>query len=88
MTRAGYPVIAMIGLIGVFNLIKFVLIEVPIISYALDPDGTAVGSIGCPGGCGSTRSRRSQLWSASSASYCSSVGVETAPSRSENVIPG
>jgi hypothetical protein len=41
MTTAGYSVIASIGVIIVFNLIKFLLIEVPIISYMLDPDGTA-----------------------------------------------
>ena len=41
MTRAGYSVIASIGLIILFNVIKFLLIEVPIISYMLDPDRTA-----------------------------------------------
>jgi hypothetical protein len=41
MTRAGYSVIASIGVIIAFNLIKFLLIEIPIISYRLDPDGTA-----------------------------------------------
>jgi hypothetical protein len=41
MTTAGYSVIASIGVIIAFNLIKFLLIEIPIISYMLDPDGTA-----------------------------------------------
>lgn len=41
MTRAGYSVIASFGLIIAFNLIKFLLIEVPIISYTVDPNGTA-----------------------------------------------
>jgi hypothetical protein len=41
MTTAGYSVIASIGVIILFNLIKFLLIEVPIISYMLDPDRTA-----------------------------------------------
>jgi hypothetical protein len=41
MTTAGYSVIASLGVILLFNLIKFLLIEVPIISYMLDPDRTA-----------------------------------------------
>jgi hypothetical protein len=41
MTRAGYSLIGALVLILAFNLIKFLLIEVPIVSYAVDPDGTA-----------------------------------------------
>jgi hypothetical protein len=41
MTTAGYSVIASIGVIIGFNRIKFLLIEVPIISYMLGPDRTA-----------------------------------------------
>lgn len=41
LARGGYGVIAAAGVIVVFALIKFVLIELPIASYAIDPDGTA-----------------------------------------------
>lgn len=41
MTRAGYSVIGSIGMVIAFNLIKFLLIEIPIVSYAIDPAGTA-----------------------------------------------
>jgi hypothetical protein len=41
LTSAGYSVIASIGVIIAFNRIKFLLIEVPIISYMLGPDRTA-----------------------------------------------
>jgi hypothetical protein len=41
LTRDGYGVIAAAGVMAVFALIKFVLIEVPIAVYTIDPDGTA-----------------------------------------------
>lgn len=41
ITRGGYSVAASIGILLAFNLVKFALIEVPILSYALDPRGTA-----------------------------------------------
>lgn len=40
MTRAGYSLIGSLGLILAFNLIKFILIEAPIVSYAVDPERT------------------------------------------------
>ena len=41
MTTGGYLLSASLALVLAFNLIKFLLIEVPIISYAFDPNGTA-----------------------------------------------
>jgi len=41
LARDGYGVIAATGAMIVFALIKFVLIEVPIAGYAIDPDSTA-----------------------------------------------
>lgn len=41
MARGRYSTIALVGLIVVFNLAKFVLIELPIVSYVVDPYGTA-----------------------------------------------
>ena len=41
LTRGGYQVIASMVMIVAFNLLKFLLIEIPIISFAIDPDGTA-----------------------------------------------
>jgi Sap, sulfolipid-1-addressing protein len=41
LARNGYGVLAAAGVMVVFALIKFVLIEVPIAFYALDPAGTA-----------------------------------------------
>jgi Sap-like sulfolipid-1-addressing protein len=41
LARGDYTAIVAGALIVAFALIKFVLIEVPIASYALDPDGTA-----------------------------------------------
>jgi hypothetical protein len=41
LTRGGYGLIASIGVVIAFNLIKFLLIEVPLLSYAIDPKGTA-----------------------------------------------
>jgi hypothetical protein len=41
VARDGYGVIAAAGAMFAFALIKFVLIEVPIASYAIDPGGTA-----------------------------------------------
>ena len=41
MARAGYATIVVLVMIVVFNLVKFVLIEVPIVSYAVSPDRTA-----------------------------------------------
>jgi hypothetical protein len=42
LARHGYGVAAAAGVVVVFALIKFVLIEVPIAAYRIDPDGTAV----------------------------------------------
>ena len=42
LARDGYGVVAAAGVMAVFALIKFVLIEVPIVFYRVDPDGTAV----------------------------------------------
>ena len=41
MARGGYAAIASIAMIIAFYLIKFVLIEIPIASYAVNPSGTA-----------------------------------------------
>ena len=41
LARHGYGVLAAAGVMSVFALIKFVLIEVPIAGYTIDPDGTA-----------------------------------------------
>jgi Sap, sulfolipid-1-addressing protein len=41
LARGGYGAIAVSTLIAAFTLIKFVLIEAPIVSYAIDRDGTA-----------------------------------------------
>ena len=41
LTRNGYGVVAATGAMVVFAVIKFVLIEVPIAGYTIDPDGTA-----------------------------------------------
>jgi hypothetical protein len=41
LARSNYGVVAAAGVMAVFALIKFALIEVPIAVYALDPDGTA-----------------------------------------------
>jgi Sap, sulfolipid-1-addressing protein len=41
MARGGYTTIGLIGLIAAFNLVKFLLIELPIASYAVNPEGTA-----------------------------------------------
>ena len=41
LARNGYGVVAAAGVMVVFALIKFILIEVPIAGYTIDPDGTA-----------------------------------------------
>jgi hypothetical protein len=41
LARDGYRVVAAAGVMVVFALIKFALVELPIASYAIDPDGTA-----------------------------------------------
>ncbi len=41
MVRAGYGTIGVVVLLVAFNLVKFVLIEVPIASYAISPERTA-----------------------------------------------
>jgi len=41
LARDGYGVVAAAGVMVVFALIKFALIEVPIACYTIDPDGTA-----------------------------------------------
>ncbi len=41
MARGAYTTIAVSVMIVVFNLIKFVLIEAPILSYAITPERTA-----------------------------------------------
>ena len=38
LARQGYGVAAAAGVVVVFALIKFVLIEVPIAAYTIDPD--------------------------------------------------
>jgi hypothetical protein len=40
LARNGYGVVAATGVMVVFALIKFVLIEVPIAGYTIDPEGT------------------------------------------------
>jgi Sap, sulfolipid-1-addressing protein len=42
LARSGYEIVAAVGAMVVFALIKFVLIEAPIAFYTVDPDGTAV----------------------------------------------
>lgn len=41
VVTAGYALVSAIVIVVIFNLIKFVLIELPIVSYAVDPSGTA-----------------------------------------------
>ena len=41
LVRFGYALGPSLMVVVVFNLIKFALIELPILSYALDPSGTA-----------------------------------------------
>jgi hypothetical protein len=41
LARSGYGVVAAGGAMAVFALIKFVLIEVPIAGFTVDPDATA-----------------------------------------------
>lgn len=41
LARDGYGIVAAGGVMVAFALIKFVLIELPIASYTIDPDGTA-----------------------------------------------
>ena len=41
LVRFGYALVPSLVIVVVFNLIKFALIELPILSYALDPSGTA-----------------------------------------------
>ena len=41
VVTAGYALVSAIVIVVVFNLIKFILIELPILSYAIDPNGTA-----------------------------------------------
>jgi hypothetical protein len=41
LSRNGYGIVAAAGMMLVFALIKFVLIEVPIAFYTVDPTGTA-----------------------------------------------
>lgn len=41
VARNGYGILAAAGVVVVFALIKFTLIEVPIAFYTIDPDGTA-----------------------------------------------
>jgi hypothetical protein len=41
LSRNGYGVVAAAGVMVAFALIKFVLIEVPIAGFTIDPDGTA-----------------------------------------------
>lgn len=41
LARNGYGLVAAGGVMIAFALIKFVLIEVPIAGYTIDPDGTA-----------------------------------------------
>lgn len=42
LARGGYALVASILLVVVFILVKFVLIEAPIVGYVIDPMGTAV----------------------------------------------
>lgn len=41
MSRGGYGAIVLVLLVGGFNGLKFALIELPLVSYALSPDATA-----------------------------------------------
>jgi hypothetical protein len=41
LSRNGYGILVAGGALVVFALIKFVLIELPIVGYAIDPEGTA-----------------------------------------------
>jgi Sap, sulfolipid-1-addressing protein len=41
VVRFGYALVPSLLMLATFNLIKFALIELPILSYALDPSGTA-----------------------------------------------
>lgn len=41
VVTAGYALVSAIVIVVIFNLIKFVLIELPIVSYPVDPNGTA-----------------------------------------------
>jgi hypothetical protein len=41
MARGSYTAIASIVMLVAFNLTKFLLIEIPIVTYAFDPDGTS-----------------------------------------------
>ncbi len=41
LARGGYSLIASILALVAFNLVKFALIEIPILSFAIDPGGTA-----------------------------------------------
>lgn len=41
IARSAYGTISVIGMIVAFTLVKFLLIEVPIVSYIVNPDGTA-----------------------------------------------
>ncbi len=42
VVRGAYAVVPAIALLIIFNLVKFLLLEIPIASYAVDPAGTAV----------------------------------------------
>ena len=42
LARGGYEALVSVVIIVAFTLIKFVLIEAPLVSYTVDPDGTAV----------------------------------------------
>ncbi len=41
LARGGYSVVGAIAILLVFNLLKFLLIEIPLLSYTLEPDRTA-----------------------------------------------
>jgi hypothetical protein len=41
LARDSYSLLASIGILLVFNLLKFLLIEIPILSYTLEPERTA-----------------------------------------------
>ncbi len=41
IARSAYGTISVLGMIVAFTLVKFLLIEVPIISYVVNPEGTA-----------------------------------------------
>ena len=42
LARGGYSVLGSIGILLLFNLLKFLLIEIPLLSYTLEPERTAV----------------------------------------------